>query len=182
MGIASAAILTANWLQYEKSLSSLVGISSVAGDIGIGKRVDSIGVLTSATAIAVPISYGDIPLSMSSANGRFTMFNDYGSPEPAQTIYMYAVGYSGEASFLVSGLNGPVVWALPATPMMGAYPSGTVVETPNIASILNAVTGGSWGPGDQVLLIFRSAVTETYGTNARAMKRLATSFTLDYTV
>jgi len=138
--------------------------------------------LVSATAIAVPIEYGEIPLSMSSAIGRFVMFNPYGSPEPAQTIYMYAVGYSGEASFTVSGLNGPVVWALPATPLMGAYPPGTTVETPNVASIINAVTGGSWGPGDKVLLIFRSAVTETYGTNSRAMKRLATSFTLDYTV
>lgn len=181
--IGSVAILTADWTNFDKSLATTVGISGVGGDILFGKRADSLGIITGSTAPAVPIAYEDFPDSvLSSAIGIFTLSNDYGSPEPDQTINVYAVKYNLETSFTVSGLAGPVTFSIPATPLMGAYPSGTQVSTPNLASLINAITAGSWAPGDKLLLIFRSTATESYTTNARLFKRITTSFQLDYTV
>lgn len=178
--LPSGVVAELDWLQYEKGLSASVTFTGSTGDPGFQKSNDALGILVSAYGFAVRIAATDLPAAISSAVGRFTAYS-FASPEADQTVSIYAIRDSGGSSYAVASMEGPTAWSIPDTPEVGAYPPGTVLETPDVSSIINAVTSvGGWSGTDKLWLMFRQTNASDWTENSRSVKRLATTFELEW--
>ncbi len=169
----------ADWSNLEMGLSEGVTIAPFfPGDISLQfSRIDPIGVLrTSVAPVAYP-AIGQVALGLNSAVLKFTGYAT-GEAEPDQTVYIYAARDSGGGVYPEDGLDGPVIWSQPSGEGWGLAP-GRELTTPDISSILNAVTSTAFNIAtDRVLIIFRSAAEEPLFDDNRYVDVSAPAFTL----
>lgn len=180
--ISIQQITGADWSNLEMGLSSGVFIAPFfPGDVSFGfSRIDPISVLRSSTAPVAYPSIGQIPQGIATAYLNFTGYAT-GEAEPDQTIHIYAARDGGSGVYAVDGLEGPIVWQQSSGESWGLDP-GRELTTPNIASILNAVTSTAFNMAtNRVLIILRSAVEESLNDDGRYVKVQTPTFTLAIT-
>jgi hypothetical protein len=143
------ATITTLWSDYETSGANIT-ISGLATDPAID-FYSLIGLQSFAWSWRFP--QGDIPLSLATAVMRFTGAAS-GAPEPNQTFAIYATKLAG-TSYPFSAFEGPVNWVNGVSDVWGV--SGSTRTTPDLAAIINAVTGdaGFTFATDQVLIVLR---------------------------